>query len=99
MYKWSSGYINIWLSYIRVPKKYILVKNLVHVFSKWGLNLKFKSFLYQLYSVSKIFYQECTQLNNRVFADSIETKKIVTIYLAIVFSYYHAINLDKVAAN
>jgi hypothetical protein len=39
------------------------------------------------------------QLNSRVFADGIGTRKIVTIYLAIVFSYYYTINLDKVAAN
>ena len=44
-------------------------------------------------------YQKCTQLNSGVFADSIGTRKIITAYLTIVFSYYYAINLDKVAAN
>jgi hypothetical protein len=39
------------------------------------------------------------QLNSGVFADGIGTKKIVTVYLAIVLSYYYAINLDEVAAN
>jgi hypothetical protein len=39
------------------------------------------------------------QLNGRVFADGIGTKKIINIYLAIVLSYRHAINLDKVATN
>ena len=99
MYEWSSGYINIWLSYTKIPEKYILAKNPVHIFSKWGLNLKFKLFLYQLYSVSEIFHQEYTQLNSRVFVDGIKTEKIITIYLAIIFSYYYIINLDKVATN
>jgi hypothetical protein len=31
--------------------------------------------------------------------DGIRIKKIITAYLAIVLSYYYAINLDKVAAN
>jgi hypothetical protein len=31
--------------------------------------------------------------------DGIGTKKIVTVYLAIVFSYYYAINLDEMAAD
>jgi hypothetical protein len=31
--------------------------------------------------------------------NGIGIKKIVTVYLAIVFSYYYVINLDKVAAD
>jgi len=31
--------------------------------------------------------------------DSIGTRKIITIYLTIIFSYYYTINLDGVAAN
>ena len=39
------------------------------------------------------------QPNNRVFADGIETGKIVTAYLTIVLSYHYAINLDIVIAD
>jgi len=31
--------------------------------------------------------------------DSIETRKIITAYLTIIFNYYYAINLNKMATN
>ena len=72
---------------------------MVPVPCKWGLNPKFRAFLYQLYSISKIFYQEHIELNGRVLVDGIETSKTVTAYLTVVLNYYHAINLNKVAIN
>jgi hypothetical protein len=66
---------------------------------KWGLNLKFRAFLYQLHGVSKIFYQEHIKLNSGVLANGIGTSKTVTIYLTIVLNYHHTINLDKMATN
>jgi hypothetical protein len=39
------------------------------------------------------------QLNSGVFTDSIGTKKIITVYLAIVLNYHYTINLDKVVTD
>ena len=72
---------------------------MVSVPHKWGLNLKFRAFPYQLHGVSKMFYQERIELNSGVLIDSIGTGKTVTAYLTIVLNYYYAINLDKVATN
>jgi hypothetical protein len=66
---------------------------------KWGLNPKFRAFLYQLHNVSKMFYQEYIELNSGVLADGIGISKIVTVYLTIVLNYYYIINLDKVATD
>jgi hypothetical protein len=82
-----------------VFKGALLGNNMVPIPYKWGLNLKFRAFLYQLHSIFKIFYQERIELNSGVLVDSIGINKIVTIYLTIVLNYYYTINLDKVATN
>ena len=77
----------------------LLGNNIVPIPYRQGLNLEFRVFLYQLYSASKMFYQERIELNSRVFVDGMGTSKIVTAYLTIVLNYYYTINLDKVATN
>jgi hypothetical protein len=92
MYKYSA---KLW----GVSKRALLGNNIVPIPHKWGLNLKFRVFLYQLHSISKIFHQEHIELNNGVLVDGIGTGKTVTVYLTIIFNYHHVINLDKVATN
>jgi hypothetical protein len=46
-----------------------------------------------------MFHQECIELNSGILVDGIGTSKTVTVYLTIVFNYYHAINLDEVATD
>ena len=82
-----------------VSKGALLGNNIIPIPHKWGLNLKFKAFPYQLYSVSEMFHQEYIKLNSGIFIDGIGTGKTVTIYLTIVLNYYYTINLDKVATN
>ena len=77
----------------------LLGNNIVPIFCKWGLKLKFRAFLYQLYSASEMFHQKYIELNGRILTDSIKTGKIVTVYLTVVLNYHHAINLDEVATN
>ena len=96
MEQWMYEYLaKLW----GVSKGALLGNDIVPVPYKWGLNLKFRAFLYQLHGVSKIFYQECIELNGRVLVDGIGTSKIVTVYLTVVLNYYYTMNLDKVAIN
>ena len=82
-----------------VSKGALLGNDIVPIPHKWGLNLKFRAFLYQLHGVSKIFHQEYIKLNSRVLADGIGTSKIVTVYLTIILNYYYIINLNKAATD
>ena len=82
-----------------VFKGALLGNDIVPIPYKWGLNLKFRAFPYQLHSVSKMFYQEYIELNSGVLIDGIGTGKTVTVYLTIIFNYHYIINLDKVATN
>ena len=92
MYKYSA---KLW----GVSEGALLGNDIVSVLCKWGPNLKFKAFPYQLHNASEMFYQKCTKLNSGVFADGIGTSKTVTVYLIIVFNYHYAINLNKMATN
>ena len=82
-----------------VSKGALLGNDIVPVPYKQGLNLKFRAFLYQLHSISKIFYQEYIELNSGVLVNGIGTSKIVTAYLTIILNYHYAMNLDKVATD
>ena len=82
-----------------VSKGALLGNDMVPIPHKQGLNLKFKAFLYQLHSVSKMFYQEYIKLNSGVLIDGIGTGKTVTVYLTIILNYHHVINLDKIATD
>jgi len=92
MYKHS---VKLW----GVSEGAFLGNDIIPVPHKWGLNLKFRAFPYQLHSASKMFYQECIKLNSGVFADGMGTGKTIITYLTIVFNYYYAINLDKVVTD
>ena len=96
MEQWMYEYsVKLW----GVSKGALLGNDMVSVPCKWGLNLKFRVFPYQLHNAFEMFYQKCTKLNGGVFVNGMGTGKTVTAYLTIVLNYHYVINLDEVATD